>query len=47
MLKVVKNILVRSGMFRLLGRKAHQASDTGFDVARVDVSEQPPTARTA
>jgi len=37
----VENALVRSGKFRLPGRKALQASDTVFEVVLVDVSEQP------
>ena len=37
----VENALVRSGKFRLTGKKALQASDTVFEVVLVDVSEQP------
>ena len=37
----VKNTLVRSGRFRLPGKKALQSSDTVFEVVLVDVSEQP------
>jgi hypothetical protein len=37
----VENALVRSGKFRLPGRKALQASDTMFEILLVDVSEQP------
>ena len=37
----VENVLVRSGKFRLPGKKAPQASDTVFEVILVDVSEQP------
>ena len=37
----VENILVRSGKFRLPGKKALQASGTVFEVVLVDVSEQP------
>ena len=37
----VEDILVRSGKFRWPGKKALQASDTVFEVGRVDVSEQP------
>ena len=37
----VENALVRSGKFRLPGKKAFQASDTVFEVILVDVSEQP------
>lgn len=37
----VENALVRSGKFRLPGKKALQASDTVFQVVLVDVSEQP------
>ena len=37
----VENVLVRSGKFRLPGKKALQASDTVFEVVLIDVSEQP------
>ena len=37
----VENALVRSGKFRLPGKKVLQASDTVFEVVLVDVSEQP------
>ena len=37
----VENALVRSGKFRLPGKKSLQASDTVFEVVLVDVSEQP------
>ena len=37
----VENALVRSGKFRLPGKKALQSSDTIFEVMLVDVSEQP------
>jgi hypothetical protein len=37
----VENALVRSGQFRLPGKKALQASHTIFEVVLVDVSEQP------
>ena len=37
----VENALVRSGKFRLPGKKTLQASDTVFEVVLVDVSEQP------
>ena len=37
----VENALVRSGRFRLPGKKALQPSDTVFEVVLVDVSEQP------
>jgi hypothetical protein len=40
-IRKVENVLVRSGKFRLPGKKALQASDTVFDVVLVDVSEQP------
>ena len=40
-IRKVENILVRSGKFRLPGRKAIQSSDTVFEVVLVDVSEQP------
>ena len=36
----VENALVRSGKFRLPGKKALQSSDTVFEVVLVDVSEQ-------
>lgn len=37
----VENALVRSGKFRLPGKKILQSSDTVFEVVLVDVSEQP------
>ena len=37
----VENTLVRSGRFRLPGKRALQSSDTLFEVVLVDVSEQP------
>ena len=37
----VENALVRSGKFRLPGKKALQPSDTIFEIVLVDVSEQP------
>lgn len=37
----VENALVRSGKFRLAGKKALQPSDTLFEIVLVDVSEQP------
>jgi hypothetical protein len=37
----VENALVRSGKFRLPGKKVLQASDTVFEEVLVDVSEQP------
>ena len=37
----VENTLMRSGKFRLPGKKALQASDTIFEVVLVNVSEQP------
>ena len=37
----VENALVRSGKFRLPGKKALQPSDLIFEVVLVDVSEQP------
>jgi hypothetical protein len=37
----VENTLVRSGKFRLPGKKALQSSATVFEVVLVDVSEQP------
>ena len=40
-IRKVENALVRSGKFRLPGKKAFQASDTVFEVVLVDVSEQP------
>lgn len=39
-IRKVENTLVRSGKFRLPGKKALQASDTVFEVVLVDVSEQ-------
>ena len=40
-IRKVENTLVRSGKFRLPGKKALQTSDTVFEVVLVDVSEQP------
>ena len=40
-IRKVENALVRSGKFRLPGKKTFQASDTVFEVILVDVSEQP------
>ena len=37
----VENALVRSGKFRLPGKKALEPSDTIFEIVLVDVSEQP------
>jgi len=37
----IENVLVRSGKFRLPGKKVLQSSDTVFEVVLVDVSEQP------
>jgi hypothetical protein len=37
----VENVLVRSGKFRLPGKKVLQSSDTVFEVVLVVVSEQP------
>jgi DDE superfamily endonuclease len=37
----VENTLVRSGKFRLPGKKVLQLSDTIFEIVLVDVSEQP------
>jgi len=37
----VENALVRSGKFRLPGKKALQPSNTVYEVVLVDVSEQP------
>src|SRR6266498_380682 len=37
----VEDALVRSGQFRLPGKKALQPSDTVFEVVLVDASEQP------
>jgi hypothetical protein len=37
----VENALVRSGQFRLPGKKALEPSDTIFEIVLVDVSEQP------
>lgn len=40
-IRKVENALVRSGKFRLPGKKTLQASDTVFEVVLVDVSKQP------
>jgi hypothetical protein len=40
-IRKVENALVRSGKFRLPGKKTLRASDTVFEVVLVDVSEQP------
>ena len=40
-IRKVEDALVRSGEFRLPGKKALQPSDTIFEVVLVDVSEQP------
>ena len=40
-IRKVENVLVRSGKFRLPGKKVLQASETVFEVVLVDVSEQP------
>jgi hypothetical protein len=40
-IRKVENALVRSGKFRLPGKKALQPSDTVFEIVLVDVSEQP------
>lgn len=40
-LQKVENALVRSGKFRLPGKKALQPSESLFEVLLVDVSEQP------
>jgi len=40
-IRKVEDALVRSGKFRLPGKKALQPSDTVFEVVLVDVSEQP------
>ena len=40
-IRKVENALVRSGKFRLPGKKALQSSETVFEVVLVDVSEQP------
>ena len=37
----IEDVLVRSGKFRLPGKKALQTSDTVFEVVLVDASEQP------
>jgi hypothetical protein len=37
----IEDVLVRSGKFRLPGKKALQTSDTVFEVVIVDASEQP------
>lgn len=40
-IRKVENALVRSGKFRLPGKKTLQVSDTVLEVVLVDVSEQP------
>ena len=40
-IRKVEDALVRSGKFRLPGKKVLQSSDTVFEVVLVDVSEQP------
>src|SRR5215204_7198183 len=40
-IRKVEDALVRSGKFRLPGKKALQPSDTVFEIVLVDVSEQP------
>lgn len=40
-IRKIEDVLVRSGKFRLPGKKALQASDTIFEVVLVDASEQP------
>jgi hypothetical protein len=40
-IRKVENVLMKSGEFRLPGRKALQPSDTLIEVVLVDVSEQP------
>jgi hypothetical protein len=40
-IRKIEDALVRSGKFRLPGKKALQPSDTLFEVVLVDVSEQP------
>jgi len=40
-IRKVENALVRSGKFRLPGKKTLQVSDTVFEVVLVDVTEQP------
>jgi len=40
-IRKVENALVRSGQFRLPGKKVLQPSDTVFEVLLVDASEQP------
>ena len=40
-IRKVEDVLVRSGKFRLPGKKALQPSDTIFEMVLVDVSEQP------
>ena len=37
----VENVLMKSGEFRLPGRKALQPSDTLIEVVLIDVTEQP------
>jgi Helix-turn-helix of DDE superfamily endonuclease len=40
-IRKVEDVLVRSGKFRVPGKKVLQPSDTLFEVVLVDVSEQP------
>lgn len=40
-IKKIENVLVKSGEFRLPGRKALQPSDTLIEVVLVDATEQP------
>ncbi len=37
----IENVLMKSGEFRLPGRKAFQPSDTIFEVVLIDATEQP------
>jgi hypothetical protein len=37
----IENVLIRSGQFRLPGKKALQASDTLIEVVLIDATEQP------
>jgi hypothetical protein len=40
-IRKIENILIRSGQFRLPGKKVLQASETLIEVVLVDVTEQP------
>jgi len=40
-IKKIENVLMKSGEFRLPGRKALQLSDTVIEVVLIDATEQP------